>query len=364
MPDADFEAQATSIATAASAAGFRALPALARAQRHALQQALLGHHEVPLFSLMAHGRPSGGRLLLETAQRTAEDLDAPTLAADLRGANTQVALLWACHAARPHQELRSVAEQLLTESGNLAAVVAAHGALRADWVARASENLFASLARNGDLEQALSAGRRALNASDVHWAALAYYARPRHDRSVTSQQAADATVQRDLETRAQHLTIEDAPEQPRHWVPRPLELTEILAGLRSHRLVTLLGMPGIGKTELAREAAQRAVADANFALPRGLWIALDKVRSTAGLVARLARWAGLDEAGDAESKLVRAIGIKQALWVLDNAEDLLRTHRDAHALRQLPGAPAPRLPGAPRARHLAALAGARAGYRT
>ncbi|MBK7538077.1 MAG: CHAT domain-containing protein [Myxococcales bacterium] len=372
VDDEPFKAYARLFSEEARNGGFEVPEPLAQAGPNGLRTKLQAGVEV--FSLMAHGQPSGGRLLLEAEDRSAVELEVGSLAADLSAARTKVALLWACHGGRAHRDLGSFAHRLLHRG--LAAVVATHGALRAKSVASASQMLFGSLVRQGDFEQAVNEARQTLQESDVHWAALAYYARPRFERSVTFAQAAKEMIkslmpQGDfeqavneprfersvtfaqaakemikslktmpwlVEPRVKRPLGEDAPPRPAYWVDssRERELAEILTLLRERRLVTLLGMPGVGKTELAREAGERiARSSSDYQVDSVHWFSLDELGTTARLLARLARWANLEDTTGDESKLLKAIGARRALWVLDNAEDLLREPHEASALATL-----------------------------
>ncbi|MFJ6752055.1 ATP-binding protein [Streptomyces sp. NPDC091266] len=56
------------------------------------------------------------------------------------------------------------------------------------------------------------------------------------------------------------------------FVGRDADLTAIRADLAAHRLVTLLGPGGAGKTRLSQEGAERAAAAAPDAWPHGVWL--------------------------------------------------------------------------------------------
>ena len=97
-------------------------------------------------------------------------------------------------------------------------------------------------------------------------------------------------------------------------------LDAVLALLGRHRLVTLLGPGGIGKTRLAQAVAGRSAAD----FPDGVWwvdltplVHADELGPAIAAAARLAHLGGGAEA------LVRACGGLSALLVLDNCEHLV-----------------------------------------
>jgi predicted ATPase/DNA-binding winged helix-turn-helix (wHTH) protein len=104
-------------------------------------------------------------------------------------------------------------------------------------------------------------------------------------------------------------------------IGRDVELQEILSLAAAHRLVTLTGAGGIGKTRLAREAARHLLP--KFA--DGVWIAELAPLSDPGLVPVIvAEVVGLKlAAGPVSSERVaNALGSKQFMLVLDNCEHL------------------------------------------
>jgi predicted ATPase/DNA-binding winged helix-turn-helix (wHTH) protein len=112
------------------------------------------------------------------------------------------------------------------------------------------------------------------------------------------------------------------PERASELIGRDAEMGELLNLVSAHRLVTLIGAGGIGKTRLALEVARSLVP--RFA--DGAWVAELAPLSDPGLVpATIAAALGLTLAGGTVSleRVAAALGTKQILLVLDNCEHLI-----------------------------------------
>src|SRR5437868_5241159 len=105
-------------------------------------------------------------------------------------------------------------------------------------------------------------------------------------------------------------------------IGRELEVDEVLGLTAAHRLVTLTGAGGIGKTRLGLDAARRLLP--KFA--DGVWVIELAPLSDPDLVpAAVATALGLDLTGGAVSpeRVANALAAKQLLLVLDNCEHLV-----------------------------------------
>ncbi|HET7472008.1 MAG TPA: AAA family ATPase [Candidatus Limnocylindrales bacterium] len=122
---------------------------------------------------------------------------------------------------------------------------------------------------------------------------------------------------RSLSTRRTNL-----PVQLTTFVGRERELEEVARLVERHRLVTLIGVGGTGKTRLMLETAGRLVD----AFPDGVWLAeLAPLGDPAGVASEVARALGAPEVpGQPALDTVQAfVGDKHLLLLLDNAEHLV-----------------------------------------
>jgi predicted ATPase/DNA-binding SARP family transcriptional activator len=180
---------------------------------------------------------------------------------------------------------------------------------------------------------------RALHASGRRSAALEVYEQTR--KRLADQLGADPSA----ELAALHLELlTAAPEPAPHtnlraeltsFVGRDAELAEVAGLLGAHRLLTLTGPGGAGKTRLAVEAARAELP----ATPDGVWLVelapvTDPAEVPSAALAALglreqALLAGrgplgvLAEDADALGRLLTALAGRRALLVLDNCEHLV-----------------------------------------
>jgi len=137
-------------------------------------------------------------------------------------------------------------------------------------------------------------------------------------------------------------SLTNLPAPTSELIDREVELSEASALLTAHRLLTLVGSGGIGKTRLGLEIARHLRP--NFA--KGVWVAELGLLSDPDLVpVTVATALRLEIAGGAVTpeRVATALGAKQLLLVLDNcehvidaaasmAEVLLRANPTAHVM--------------------------------
>jgi predicted ATPase/class 3 adenylate cyclase len=130
-----------------------------------------------------------------------------------------------------------------------------------------------------------------------------------------------------LDTHAHNL-----PLQLTSFVGREQEVAELVALLRDHRLVTLTGPGGTGKTRLALQVAAQAVD----AFVHGVWfVDLSGVGDPAGVVPAIAQTFGVRESEDRSLAVSLAAYLRrlQLLLVLDNFEQVVDAALVLHDLR-------------------------------
>jgi predicted ATPase/DNA-binding winged helix-turn-helix (wHTH) protein len=116
--------------------------------------------------------------------------------------------------------------------------------------------------------------------------------------------------------------VTNVPELVSELIGRDLEFEEVLGLTAAHRLVTLTGAGGIGKTSLGLEVARHLLSE----FVDGVWaIELAPLSDPDLVPTTVATALGLDLGGDVASpdRVANALAAKQLLLVLDNCEHLV-----------------------------------------
>ncbi len=139
-----------------------------------------------------------------------------------------------------------------------------------------------------------------------------------------------------------------APEQPPElpypwltkWIGREREIAELQAALRTHKLVTLHGTGGVGKTRLAVETLLAAETFDGPRLPRDpVFVSLEGVNTVPdGFVSALRKALGLTEVDAPDlTALCRKLRGSDRLLLLDNFESVMTETKTVSLIAALPG---------------------------
>ena len=117
------------------------------------------------------------------------------------------------------------------------------------------------------------------------------------------------------------------PHQPTSFIGRERELGDVKSMLRSAKLLTLLGMGGLGKTRLSLQVAAEVIHE----YPDGVWfLDLAPIRDAALVVSEAAQVMGVREDPDRSllQTLCAHLKTRRALLVLDNCEHVIQVSAD------------------------------------
>lgn len=140
-----------------------------------------------------------------------------------------------------------------------------------------------------------------------------------HSRSLRSRAEVDRSPVESIEDDTISDGLGNVVDIASAFIGRAVSIAELKEALTSHRLVTITGPGGAGKTRLA----VRVAAESRGQFSDGTWmVELDKARNDQDVISGVRRSIGLvenDTAGDLIS-LTRQIGSKNILLVFDNCE--------------------------------------------
>ena len=117
------------------------------------------------------------------------------------------------------------------------------------------------------------------------------------------------------------------PHQPTSFIGRERELGDVKSMLRSTKLLTLLGMGGLGKTRLSLQVAAEVIHE----YPDGVWFFdLAPIRDAALVISEAAQVIGVREDPDRSllQTLCAHLKTRRALLVFDNCEHVIQVSAD------------------------------------
>ncbi|WP_437928915.1 tetratricopeptide repeat protein [Sorangium sp. So ce291] len=275
--------------------------------------------------LVAHGYRDDltGGVCLHGPAGALRYVPADRLANALRGVGLRFAFLCSCKSAvtgdQPGDAFGGVAQRLLADTGgDLPMVVATQANLPVRDSATLAERFYRHLGARGRPAEALALARYEAAKGDRHWSVPILLARPRPRGSGSATDARDGAP---------------VPSRYALYQARSALEEEGLLALEEQRLVSVVGLPGIGKTELGRELARRALSERLVA--RVIYTEAHLGLGAAGLRLRLGAALGLKEAPVDDLAVAAALrgDGRPVLVVVDNAEDLMRDDASQAAFR-------------------------------
>ncbi|MCB1765572.1 MAG: CHAT domain-containing protein, partial [Candidatus Competibacteraceae bacterium] len=283
--------------------------------------------------ILAHGFRDEdlGGIALHGAQGELDLVDAQRLANELQCRNVQLAFLCSCRTAQVTAHMLSgVAQQLLAPSGaDLPAVVATQANLPVRGSALLVGQFYELLLhQRQDPAAALARARvKAYQNGTGAWSVPVFLGRPPVLAEPRPAPVATAAL----------------PPRRTTFLERPQEMAEILGKLRGHRLVSIVGLPGIGKTELGLEATRRLLAE-DFRR-RLVFCKIERTFNPGILRGLIGARLGLEKPPETDEALAGALAAEPAtLLLLDNTEDMMADEHGQSAFREqlnawLAGAP-------------------------
>jgi len=283
--------------------------------------------------ILAHGFRDEdlGGIALHGAQGELDLVDAQRLANELQCRNVQLAFLCSCRTAQVTAHMLSgVAQQLLAPSGaDLPAVVATQANLPVRGSALLVGQFYELLLhQRQDPAAALARARvKAYQNGTGAWSVPVFLGRPPVLAEPRPAPVATAAL----------------PPRRTTFLERPQEMAEILGKLRGHRLVSIVGLPGIGKTELGLEATRRLLAE-DFRR-RLVFCKIERTFNPGILRGLIGARLGLEKPPETDEALAGALAAEPAtLLLLDNTEDMMADEHSQSAFREqlnawLAGAP-------------------------
>jgi hypothetical protein len=270
--------------------------------------------------LLAHGSHDGdfGSIALCRPDGQLDLVEAQRLAAVVRGRGVRLAFLCSCQSAVSHEHsLSGVAQQLLdARGGDLSRVIATQANLP---VARSAElaRSFYQLLAQAPHRPSTALGRARVMAYQGSQVADAWSVPICLSRPALVSEGDDTVV-----LRPRRVSL---PARRDTYQERPVLLDAIINALRAHRLVTVVGLPGIGKTELGIEAA-RALQQRRPAL-RVIYQQANRRLDGSTLRALIATAVGVERSPEDDPALGALLADRAGLIVIDNAEDMMADAR-------------------------------------
>lgn len=221
---------------------------LRSATREGLRRTL--HEQQPhVLHFLGHGDtlPSGGVLILERGQAGGEErLYGEELAEWLAETPVRLAVLSACHTASP---LNGVTRTLIEKQ--VAAVVGMQFPMRDTTAASFARAFYGTLIAEGVVEEAVQQARQGLRSAGPDWGVPLLYMREASGPLFTRMPAENAVFPPPTHPFFTNLPYLQNP----NFTGREEDLRRLHETMHAHRNVAVVGMGGLGKTQLVSEYA-------------------------------------------------------------------------------------------------------------
>jgi tetratricopeptide (TPR) repeat protein len=297
--------------------------------------ALLARRDRPRFQVLhflGHGYrptdPTAGRLCFESTSGLAREVDALTLAAVLNPTGEgefAFAILSACFS-------QSLVPALLVAGIRRMIVIDQQTPVREYAAVCFCSRFYQVVLTGSSVENAFRAGINALISDEKLSAEVGLAEAAKFkllpEEADWSVRLAESSAGDSV--RIAHLPRPDAPafrQRPAHFVGRNRDLATLLQSLEERRGLLIKGVSGVGKSELAREAAHWLVARRRVDPAAVLFVPLLAAQSADQARRAIARELGLrldlpDDDALADAELAKTLP-RRALLILDEAENLI-----------------------------------------
>lgn len=245
-------------------------------------------------------RPTGPALVLESDEEGKEKLlYGEELASICSNAGVRFVFLSGCTSAGCDGAMAN----LLLDKG-VSGLVATQSEWTDATAGQFARALYATLAYEGDLAEAVFQARSAIAGTESAWASPVLYLQESEDHQSAGQPSTTRlpTFQSD-------------------FVGREQQLEEVEALIKRAALTSLIGIGGMGKTRLAAQIFQRVYQ----AFEGAAFVECEGLQAGSAVAGQVARSLGLQKHGDADAleSVAAAIGNKDFLLVIDNCEHVL-----------------------------------------
>ncbi|HKQ78331.1 MAG TPA: CHAT domain-containing protein [Blastocatellia bacterium] len=297
----------------------------------------------PRYSILhylGHGykppQSQDGYLIFENRGGSADHLDVTRLAMALAGAAAEfkLAVVSACHSESVAQSMFAVGvERVVAIEGDQNVYEAAAIAF--------CRLFYLSLLTGNSLDRAFDAGRRAvftdetmrkLGDQKTQAEAAKFKLIPRPGADATQFRLAIAQGEADMQA-LPTLTKPPFDQRPLEFIGRNDDMRDLLATLNTHRAAVVLGVSGVGKTELAKQTARRMVERRRVEPDHVGFASLVNAKTAAEARGEIALALGLPPDGAPDNGALQRAVPRYRLVILDEAENVLA--HDWHSFRQL-----------------------------